>query len=179
MTFGKWLCKSHVGPSFLACENPLLYSVFSNNFSPKVWVLVCSVRGRECPWVLGIECTEEYVVSQSHTPGTPRWWAVLGLLPWFVSRCCWLPTDRRASRATGLEALPPTPPMLELLTGRQGWAESKTCETCQDCTIFWRQDVEQREVKVLSPLILFMCSQSSLEELSHQANVSVIISESR
>lgn len=56
--------------------------------------------------------------------------------------------------------------------GRQGWVGTKTWETCQNCIIFWRQDMAQREAKVLSPLIPFVCLQSSWEELNPQGGVS-------
>lgn len=78
MTCGKWVCKSHLGPSFLDCENPFLYSVFSNYFSPKVRALVCSVWGQECPWVLQVYSAQRSILlvraTQQEPTGDGQFW---------------------------------------------------------------------------------------------------------
>lgn len=53
---------------FLAHKNPFLYSFFSNDLFPKVWVLVYLVLGHKYSWALGMQWAEEHIVCQITDP---------------------------------------------------------------------------------------------------------------
>lgn len=170
MTFGKWLCKSHLGSSFLTCKDPFLYSVFSNYFSPKAWAPVRSVWGQVRPWVLGMQRTEEHVVCQSthQEPQVQSRPVASPLIRVQVRLVTYSPQGKQSQRAGDPASYPTS-------ARAAGWEAGKgrnrdVRNLPGPCHLL---DMGQREVKVLSSLIPFVCPRSSWEELNPQANVSV------